>query len=55
MGFANDKLPGEWYGPHAIGNMLKELNKVFQPVEDFDICTFQDGNIYYDKILKLAR
>ena len=54
MGFANNKLPGEWYGPHAISLMLKDLNKMFTPVRNFEICVFNDGAIYYDKILKLA-
>jgi hypothetical protein len=26
IGFCHNKLPGEWYGPHAISLMLKVLN-----------------------------
>lgn len=65
MGFANGKFPGEWYGPHAISLMLRvsihlflnyiqDLNKLFCPVKNFEICIFNDGAIYYDKIMKLA-
>ncbi len=25
MGLCHGKLPGEWYGPHAIATMLKVL------------------------------
>lgn len=25
MGFCHDKLPGEWYGPHAISIMLRVI------------------------------
>lgn len=25
IGFCHDKLPGEWYGPHAISLMLKVI------------------------------
>jgi hypothetical protein len=25
MGLCHGKLPGEWYGPHAISTMLKVL------------------------------
>lgn len=29
IGLCHKKLPGEWYGPHAISTMLKDLNKVY--------------------------
>lgn len=51
MGLAHRKLPGEWYGPSAISVMIKDLNKLYQPCEDFQLCLFHDGNIYLDKIL----
>lgn len=54
MGLCHGKLPGEWYGPHAIGVMLKELNKLYRPFDRFQICLFHDGNIYFDKIKKIA-
>eukprot|EP00347_Sterkiella_histriomuscorum_P008343 403345460 len=54
MGFCHDKLPGEWYGPHALTIMLRDLNRIYQPVENFQVCMFRDGNVYYDKIMKTA-
>ena len=33
---------------------MKELNKVYYPVENFEIVHFPDGMIYYDKIQKVA-
>lgn len=54
MGLCHEKLPGEWYGPHAIAIMLKDLNKLYKPFKKFEICLFHDGNIYFDKIKKLA-
>ncbi len=54
MGLCHGKMPGEWYGPHAIANMLKDLNKLYVPFKKFQICLFHDGNIYFDKIKKLA-
>ena len=66
MGFCHDKYPGEWYGHHAISIMLRvikfsylklfiqDLNKMYQPIPDFQICIFRDGNIYFDKLKKLA-
>lgn len=54
MGLCHGKLPGEWYGPNAIAVMLKDLNKLYRPFNNFQVCVFHDGNIYYDKIVKLA-
>lgn len=65
MGLCHNKLPGEWYGPHAIAIMMKvkiikisknfqDLNKLYRPFNDFQVCVFHDGNIYFDKIKKLA-
>jgi len=30
------------------------LNKLFEPVKKFEICVFNDGAIYFEKIIKLA-
>lgn len=54
MGLCHGKLPGEWYGPHAIAVMLKDLNKLYRPFNNFQVCIFHDGNIYFDKIKRLA-
>jgi hypothetical protein len=28
MGFSHNKLPGEWYGPHAITLMMKVIYNI---------------------------
>jgi len=47
-------LPGEWYGPHAIAIILKDLNKMFQPFDDFKLCVFHDASIYFSKLERLG-
>jgi len=32
MGLCHGKLPGEWYGPHAIGTMLKVIDSIFKGI-----------------------
>ena len=54
MGLIYNKYPGEWHGPGSISNVIKDLNKLYQPVEDLKIVHFSDGMIYYDKIKKVA-
>ena len=54
MSLIYNKFPGEWHGPGSISNVMKELNKVYTPVENFEIVHFPDGMIYYDKIQKVA-
>ena len=54
MGLIYNKYPGEWHGPGSISNVFKDLNKMYQPVEDFEIVHFPDGMIYYDKIKAAA-
>ena len=54
MGLIYNKYPGEWHGPGSISNVFKDLNKMYLPVDDFQIVHFPDGMIYYDKITKAA-
>ena len=54
MGLIYNKYPGEWYGPGSISNVFKDLNKLYKPVEDFQIVHFPDGMVYYDKIQSAA-
>mmetsp|Transcript_25372 Transcript_25372/g.33927 ORF Transcript_25372/g.33927 Transcript_25372/m.33927 type:complete len:123 (+) Transcript_25372:327-695(+) len=54
MGLIYNKYPGEWHGPGSISNVMKDLNKIYLPVEDFQMLHFSDGMIYYDKIQKAA-
>lgn len=30
MGFCHDKVPGEWYGPHAISIMLRVILSIIK-------------------------
>lgn len=54
IGYAHSKLPGEWYGPSSISVMLRDLNKIFKPLNNFEICLFNEGSIYLDKVQKLG-
>lgn len=54
MGLVYNKYPGEWHGPGSISNVIKDLNKLYQPFDDFQVLHFSDGMIYYDKIIKAA-
>lgn len=54
MSLIYNKYPGEWHGPGSISNVFKDLNKMYLPVDDFQIVHFPDGMIYYDKITKAA-
>jgi hypothetical protein len=54
MALAIGRRPGDWYGPQAISIVLKDLNKNFQPFENFKMIVFIDAFIYWDKILKKA-
>jgi hypothetical protein len=42
--------PGEWYGINCMSLIIESLNQQLSPVPNFSICTFQDGNINFDKI-----
>ena len=55
MSLIYNKYPGEWHGPGSISNVFKDLNKLYQPVEDLKILHFPDGMIYYDKVEKAAK
>jgi len=38
--------------PRAISIVLKNLNKIFKPIENFEMIVCKEGNIYLDKIEK---
>jgi hypothetical protein len=44
------KLPGDWYGVGAISNIIETLTERFEPVPNFKICVFQEGNIILEDI-----
>lgn len=43
---------GDWYGPQAISLVLKKLIKIYDPIKNFKMVVFTDGNIFLDKIEK---
>jgi cysteine protease ATG4 len=49
-----NRKPGDWYGPQAISIVLKDIVNKQEPVENFKICLFVDGFIYWDKLIKKA-
>ena len=54
MSLVYNKYPGEWHGPGSISNVIKDLNNMYKPIENFKILHFNDGMIYLDKIKKAA-
>ena len=52
MSLVFDRYPGEWHGNKSISLVFSHLNKVYQPVKNFEICLFGDESVYYDKIEK---
>ncbi len=36
MGFVNNKLPGDWYGPQAISLLLKVLSTLLTKILGFE-------------------
>ncbi|TNV79255.1 hypothetical protein FGO68_gene13656 [Halteria grandinella] len=44
------KVPGEWFGVGAMTKILEELNDRFHPVQNFEICVF-DENLIGQRIL----
>lgn len=49
-GLKYGKLPGDWYGVGAISNIIETLTERFEPVPNFKICVFQEGNIILEDI-----
>ena len=35
MSLIYNKFPGEWHGPGSISNVLRDLNKLYNPYENF--------------------
>ena len=48
------KVAGDWYGTNSISMVLRELNEKFRPLEDFEICVFNDGILFKDDVIKLG-
>jgi Peptidase family C54 len=49
-GLKYGKLPGDWYGVGAISNIIETLTERYEPVANFKICVFQEGNIILEDI-----
>jgi hypothetical protein len=49
-GLKYGKLPGDWYGVGAISNIIETLTERYEPVPNFRICVFQEGNIILEDI-----
>ena len=47
-------FPGEWYGINAASQVFETLDKLYKPVKNMRICTFQDGNVNLAQILRLG-
>jgi hypothetical protein len=47
-------FPGQWYGINCMSLVMESLVRKYDPVPNFTICTFQDGNIDFGKILDNA-
>lgn len=46
--------PGDWYGINTASLIFENLDCKFNPLQNFKICTFQDGNICLPKIQELG-
>jgi hypothetical protein len=54
MSLIFDKHPGEWHGNKSISLVFSHLNKIYKPIENFEICLFGDESVYFEKIEKIA-
>ena len=46
--------PGDWYGINTASLIFENLDTKYAPINQFKICTFQDGNISLPKIQELG-
>ena len=44
--------PGEWYGISTCVQVFEKLDSKYQPLKNFIICTFQNGDINLNTIRK---
>eukprot|EP00347_Sterkiella_histriomuscorum_P012007 403370248 len=52
QGLQIGRFPGDWYGVSSITTILQSLNDNYKPFSQFEICTFQDGYIVFETIMK---
>jgi len=55
MGLIFDKHPGEWHGNKSISLVFSHLNKIYNPIANFEVCLFGDESVYFDKVEKCAQ
>jgi hypothetical protein len=46
------KVPGEWYGVGSITQVVEALNSKFKPIDDFEVCVFNEGIVIGDMIMQ---
>ena len=44
------KIIGDWFGTNSVSHVLKLLNKVHRPYEDFEIVVFKEGMVEMNQI-----
>lgn len=47
-------FPGQWYGINCMSLVMESLLIKYDPVPNFSICCFQDGNIDFGKVMDFA-
>jgi len=52
MSLVYDRYPGEWHGNKSISLVFQSLNRLYAPLENFEMCVFGDDTIFLDKIKK---
>jgi len=54
MALIFDRYPGEWHGNKSISLVFSHLNKIYRPINNFEVCLFGDDSVFFDKIEKKA-
>lgn len=54
MALIFDRYPGEWHGNKSISLVFSHLNKIYRPVNNFEVCLFGDDTVFFDKIERKA-
>ena len=50
MALIFDRYPGEWHGNKSISLVFSHLNKIYRPINNFEVCVFGDDTVFFDKI-----
>ena len=46
--------PGQWYGINTASLIFETLEQQYRPIQNFRICTFQDGTISLPRIWQVG-